>query len=157
VGYYQQVHLKENIEKEINVETVEHTPNWEVINGNLQAEVARYRTQVAGFKAIIENLPWEDINIGQFSPAADCPDVASARNQFINLGCDADIVMAGAVRDYSVCVKMAVTFYYTVEASSEEDAEEKVDDLVSSEYVNAGYADEADLDIYDYEVEVNER
>jgi hypothetical protein len=80
-----------------------------------------YRTLTA-LRRLVENLPWHDINTGDFSPMEGCGDVAAFRTAAIDLGCDDDTLNAGAERDYVITADVTLTISFIVNATSEEQA-----------------------------------
>lgn len=113
---------------------------------------------IESFRHLINNLPWDDINNGRFHPQAGCTTVAEVRDNFIALGCDPELLLEGAEREYVAVVKTEVTLTYTFSAQSEELAEDHVHHLLDSEYLSAITADEVDLEVWsaDITVEVND-
>lgn len=111
------------------------------------------------YEEIINDLPWEDINTGNFRPQRACPDVKKIRNALIALGCDYEKLTEGAVRQYVGIVRTSVALHYHFEADSDEAAEAEVDRLLEGESLSSYVADEVDVDLYygaDIEVEVVE-
>jgi hypothetical protein len=86
-----------------------------------QRQESDYRNLTA-LRRLVEDLPWHDINTGDFSPMEGCGDVAAFRAAAAALGCDEDTLNAGAERDYVVTADVTLTVSFLVNATSEEQA-----------------------------------
>jgi hypothetical protein len=73
-------------------------------------------------RALVEGLPWHDINTGDFSPQQGCGDVAAFRDAAAALGCDENTLNAGAERDYVITAEVTLCTTFIVTATSEEAA-----------------------------------
>jgi hypothetical protein len=78
--------------------------------------------QLVALRTLIERLPWNDINSGQFSPIQGCGEVAAFRDAAIEFGCDADTLNDGAERDFVITAEVTLTVTFTINATSEETA-----------------------------------
>jgi hypothetical protein len=139
------------------------TPPEERIT-NLEREIDSLRRaletkteRLARFIEAIENLPWSDINTGNFSPAEGCGDVATVRDLFIGLGCDESSLNEGLYNEYAVTIRAYIDLHYTVTAVNEEDADEKAHEMLENDYVYSRDADDADLDSWNAETVCTER
>lgn len=114
---------------------------------------------INSFQQIINGLPWEDINTGNFRPQRGCPDVKQIRDALIELGCDEELLMSGAVRQYQGTVRTTLTLYYSVEADSDEAAQDAIEALLDGETIYSNCANDLEADLYygpDIEVEIVE-
>ena len=145
MGYLQQMHIKE---KENNMDT-------NTINES--TSLAEHRLEIINkFREIINNLPWEEINTGDFHPQRDCSEVRNIREAFMALGCDEDRLLEGVSRRYCGVVRTNITLYYYFDAESDELAEEHVQNLLQDEHIHAYSAEEMEVDLYyDAEIEVD--
>jgi hypothetical protein len=121
-----------------------------VLSANLA--IARNREesaqrQLAALRTLIERLPWQDINSGQFSPLQGCGEVAAFRDAAIDFGCDADTLNDGAERDFVITAEVTLTVSFTINATSEETAH----DL--AEYALEGCHWDADGTLDDFDIE----
>ena len=117
----------------------------------LENKVKAIKFQLDGFREVINGLPWEDINTGEFSPSAGCGDVADARDAFITFGCCEATLREGTSKPYKVEYKVDLTVTILIEeATSEEDAEQQADEVLEGLEVTAshGLLDEWDIDSY---------
>lgn len=111
------------------------------------------KAQLDSIRSIIENLPWEDINTGDFSPEAGCTTVAEVRDSLISLGCDSDLLNKGICKAYKVYVTVPVEMTVYVEsATDEEDAEEKASDILSNVSIFSRSEDVEVSEVNSYEV-----
>ena len=120
-------------------------------NADLSLKLKAVQFQLNGFREVINGLPWEDINTGEFSPSAGCSDVADARDAFVTFGCCEATLGEGASKAYKVEYKVDLTVTILIEsATSEEDAEQQADDVLEGLEVTAnhGNLDEWDIDSY---------
>lgn len=100
------------------------------------------------FRHIINNLPWDEINSGRFHPQQGCTTVAEVRDSLIALGCDSELLLEGASRQYCATVRTDITLYYYFDAESNELAEEHVQNLLQNEHITAYTAEEMEVDLY---------
>ena len=126
---------------------------------NLNRSLESSKAVISSFRHLINGLPWDDINSGNFSPEAGCSTVAEVRDRFISLGCDNELLLAGAEREWSVTITLPITLYMTVDATSAEDAEERADLRLDHMSLQAygGDVDEIEFDSCYAEMEVSER
>jgi hypothetical protein len=118
-------------------------------NADLSLKLKAIQFQLDGFREVINGLPWEDINTGEFSPSPGCGDVADARDAFITFGCCEATLREGTSKAYKVEYKVDLTVTILIEsATSEEDAEQQADDVLEGLEVTAnhGNLDEWDID-----------
>lgn len=109
----------------------------------LDTKVKSIKFQLNGLREIINGLPWEDINTGEFSPAAGCSDVTDARDAFITFGCCSETLSKGLAKSYKVTYTVPLTVTISIgEAVCEEDAERQADDLLDQ--LEVEYMDELD-------------
>lgn len=111
---------------------------------NLQVSTQRHLDTL---RTLIERLPWEDINGGDFRPQQGCGDVATFRDAAIDHGCNAETLNIGAERDYVVTAEVTLTVSFTINATSEETAH----DL--AEYALEGCHWDADGTLDDFDIE----
>lgn len=104
---------------------------------SLEARLDAAAARGDAFRRIIENLPWDEINTGTFHPQAGCGDVATAREEFISLGCDSSVLNEGLLKAYKVFVTVPVEMtVYVDEAVDEEDAEERASVELDTVYLS---------------------
>ena len=88
--------------------------------------------QLDRLRDLIEALPWDEINSGNFSPQQGCGDVAMFREAAIDLGCS-ERINIGAEQSYEVMCEAVISITITVSAISEDMADEaaqtRLDDL----------------------------
>jgi hypothetical protein len=103
---------------------------------------------LTALRQLVENLPWHDINTGDFSPMEGCGDVAAFRDAAIGLGCDENTLNAGAERDYVITADVTLTVSFIINATSEEQAH----DLGERALAGANYGSLGlDLDYFEIE------
>jgi hypothetical protein len=143
--------------------TTDVIPSEERI-ANLEREVEGLRRaletkteRVARFVETIENLPWSDINTGNFSPQEGCGDVATVRDLFIRLGCSESLLNEGLFREYEVQIRAYINLHYTVTATNEDDADEKAHEMLENDYIYSRDADHAELDSWNADTVHTER
>jgi hypothetical protein len=96
-----------------------------VAQSNLDRARARQdatERQLDELQSLIEGLPWNDINSGEFSPQQGCGDVAMFRDYAIRLGCDSAIINDGADRAYTIDAEVTIRVSFTITTDSEENA-----------------------------------
>lgn len=117
------------------------------------ADVANLRDRIHGLIDVIHNLPWEDINTGNFSPSEGCEDVAAVRDAFVRFGCDEEIMLVGLKREYEVVITVPLTVTVVVEAADDDDARDVADDHVRDEvYVNVSHVEDFDVEWSDCDI-----
>ena len=120
-----------------------------VIQSNLDKARARHDSttlQLENLRDLIEALPWEDINSGNFSPQQGCGDVAMFREAAIDLGCSERINL-GADRPYTVTAEVTLRVSFTVIATGEESAHDLAElALDSCEYKGGHLLDDFCID-----------
>ena len=109
---------------------------------NLQTSTQRHLDTL---RTLIERLPWEDINSGDFHPQYGCGDVAAFRDHAIDLGCSAEMLNNGAERDFVVTAEVTLTVSFVIEATSEETAHDLAEHLL--EDTDWDYSGGVSLDI----------
>jgi len=127
-----------------------------VVQSNLDTARAREgstRRRLETFCDLIESLPWEDINSGQFHPQQGCGDVAAFREAAIDLGCSERINL-GADRPYTVTAEVTLRVSFTVIATGEESAHDLAElALESCEWKGVNLLDDFYIDDTSSEVE----
>lgn len=96
-----------------------------VLQSNLdRARNSREGTErlLTSLQTLVEGLPWEDINSGNFSPQQGCGDVAAFRTAAVDLGCDASTINYGAERDFVIMAEVTLRVSFSLTANSEENA-----------------------------------
>jgi hypothetical protein len=131
-----------------------------VAQSNLDRARARQdatERQLNELQSLIEGLPWNDINSGDFHPQQGCGDVAMFRDSAIGLGCDSDILCDGAEREYTVNATVTLNVSIVVTSTSEEDAETQLDIMLDNTSWTADKEPrEMGLCVDDYEHEIKE-
>ena len=120
-----------------------------VVQSNLDRARARQdatERQLENLRDLIEALPWQDINSGNFSPQQGCEDVAMFREAAIDLGCSERINL-GADRPYTVTAEVTLRVSFTVIATGEESAHDLAElALDSCEYKGGHFLDDFCID-----------
>ena len=96
-----------------------------VVQSNLDRARARQdgtERQLNALQSLIEGLPWNDINSGEFSPAPGCGEVAMFRDSAIDLGCESAIINDGADRAFTIDAEVTIRVSFTITANSEDNA-----------------------------------
>ena len=132
-----------------------------VAQSNLDRARARQETterQLVALRTLIERLPWNDINSGQFSPIQGCGEVAAFRDAAIEFGCDADTLNDGAERDFVITAEVTLTVTFTINATSEETAHDYAEHaLEGCHWDGDGTLDDFDIEqTYENVTDVNE-
>jgi hypothetical protein len=114
--------------------------------------------QLLALRTLIERLPWNDINSGDFSPIQGCGEVATFRDAAIEFGCDADTLNDGAERDFVITAEVTLTVTFTVNATSEETAHDYAEHaLEGCHWDGDGTLDDFDIEqTYENVTDVNE-
>lgn len=116
----------------------------------LESRLNNVSARENAFIRIIEGLPWGDINTGNFRPEAGCGDVATARQEFISLGCEHEVLSEGLDKAYYVYASVPVEVKIYVEAAnSEEEAERQAEDILSCSYFEARDIEDVEFSTYD--------
>lgn len=110
------------------------------------ADIASLRDRLHGLIDVIHDLPWNDINTGNFNPQRGCGEVKNVIDALISAGCDEDILMEGLKREFIASFKVMVTGFYRVEAIDEDDAEEMANEMLENDYVSFSEAENPEIE-----------
>ena len=113
--------------------------------------------QLDALRDLIGELPWHDINSGNFSPQEGCGEVEAFRTAAVDLGCDSDTLYDGAEREYKVNATVTLNVSIVVKSTSEDDAETQLDIMLDNTSWTADKEPrEMGLCVDDYEHEIKE-